>query len=73
MSGVMYVAVVSRMLDWVNWIPSYLRSSSSRRSIYTPKEDPTASTYTGVSTSRATSTAPIETPKNVKSSTRIAF
>ncbi|KAL3666885.1 hypothetical protein V7S43_007834 [Phytophthora oleae] len=71
MSGVLYVAVVSRMLDWVHWVPSYLRGS--RRSIYTPKEDPNVGAYTDVSTFRATATAPMDTPKNVKSSTRVAF
>ncbi|ETP15482.1 hypothetical protein F441_09763 [Phytophthora nicotianae CJ01A1] len=72
MAGVLYVAVVSRMLDLADtafhWLPSYLRGSSTRRSIYTPKEDSIASVYAGGATSRATATPlmPSDTPRAPK-------
>ncbi|KAF4031126.1 hypothetical protein GN244_ATG16998 [Phytophthora infestans] len=83
MAGVLYVAVVSRMLDLadtaLHWLPTYLRGSSTRRSIYTPKEDTIASAYTGGGTSRAAATPmmPTDTPrapkKSFKSKTNVAL
>lgn len=53
MAGVLYVAVVSRMIGMadtaLHWLPSYLRGSR-RRSIYTPKEDSNVGAYAGEST-----------------------
>ncbi|KAF1775647.1 hypothetical protein GQ600_1350 [Phytophthora cactorum] len=84
MAGVLYVAVVSRMLDLADtafhWLPSYLRGGpSTRRSIYTPKEDSIASVYAGGATSRATATPIMATdmprvPKrNFKSKTNVSL
>jgi hypothetical protein len=85
MSGVLHVAVVSRMLDLMDaarqWLPSYLRGQSSRRSIYTPREDPSVG-YAGGSTSRAaarplfrlqTTDTPRVAKRNVKSTSHVSL
>ncbi|KAH7484597.1 hypothetical protein KRP22_005760 [Phytophthora ramorum] len=85
MAGVLYVAVVSRVLGLADaafhLLPRYLRPASTRRSICTPKEDSSAGEYAGGATSRNATATPFgsTTPtkrfakRNVESKTTVAF
>ncbi|KAE8915173.1 hypothetical protein PF005_g6256 [Phytophthora fragariae] len=61
MAGVLYVAVVSRVLDLADAafrrLPSFARGSR-RRSIYTPKDDANVGVYATGSTSRHATATP---------------